>query len=285
MESFATPRYPASGSSTEIHDNSASGFSLTTSTARSLMAEMIREGASGGIANVDEPWTNYVGQPQYMFPDYAQGYTWGESAYMGLPGIGWQEVALGDPLMAPYAVPPSVSFTSPAADGQAFSGVVTFDVTAKPVGSAGISSVEFWLDDDTLLATDTSAPYACNLDISALGLADGVHTLEAVAYGNDAVQSAGSASRVIIANRSHTACPKVTDVISNTDGTQVLIQGKVVSAIFGGTFYIEETDRTGALRVRSTSAVSEGSLVTVTGTLQTVDGEREILADMVYATN
>ncbi len=87
--------YPSLTGSTHIYDNRATGISLTSSGCRTLMSSTLLEGASGAIANVDEPWASYTGQSQYLFPRYAQGYTWGETAYMGLPGIGWQEVALG----------------------------------------------------------------------------------------------------------------------------------------------------------------------------------------------
>lgn len=68
------------------------------------------------------------------------------------------------------------------------------------------------------------------------------------------------------------------------NGTRISIANKVVTAgtnQLGGMFYIEETNRLWAIKVVTGSTVNEGDLVTVTGTLATVDGERQITADSV----
>jgi|GEM_PF-874872 len=273
-------RYPWSDANTDVYDNRSSGFALVTSLARNLLAELIREGATGGTANVDEPWSSYVGQPQYIFARYAQGFTWAESAYMGLAGLGWQEVAVGDPLMAPYAKPPTVTITAPPVNGQIASGTLHATATASPVNTGWISKVEFWLDDDTLLATDTTAPYS--VDINTTAIADGVHTIEAVAWEADTAGNVGSAGRQFIANNHGAISAKISDVLSQPDGALVGLQARVVSAAYNGTFYIQDSDRSRGIRVRSTAAVTEGSPVTVVGKIQTVGGEREIVADGVY---
>ena len=275
-------RYPWSGSNTDVYDNRVAGITVVPSRCRSLLAEMLREGASGGMANVDEPWSNYVGDPGYLFPRYAQGYTFAESAYMSLPGIGWQEVAVGDPLMAPYATPPTVSITAPSTDGQVVTGTVRFSASATPIGSAGIAKVEFWLDDDTLLYTDTTAPYY--VDLNTATLPDGLHKVEAVAYENDSVQNTGSASRAIVSNNNGSVKPKIKDILALADNATVGLQGKKVSAAFDGVFYVEESDRSRGIRVRSSTSVAQGNTVTVVGKLKTVGGEREIAADVVWVT-
>jgi hypothetical protein len=201
---------------------------------------------------------------------------------MGLAGIGWQEVAVGDPLMAPYATSPNVSITSPASDGQALAATIHITATATPTGASGISKVEFWLDDDTLLATDATSPYATDLDTIARGLADGAHKVEAVAFESGSVENTGSATRVIVVSNNHTLCPKVSDALAKSDPTPVALQGKVVSAPFNGAFYVEETDRTRGIRIINSTTVTEGQTVTVLGTLRTTDGEREIVATDVY---
>ncbi len=273
-------RYPFSSSNTYIYDNRSAGVTFASSPQQALISEAIREGASGGVGNVAEPWANYVGQPKYLFAQYARGYTWGEAAYMGIPGLGWQEVALGDPLMAPYATPPSVSVTSPG-EGQVVSGTVQVSANASATGASGIEKVEFWLDDDTLLAVDTSAPYQVSLDTATLP--DGVHTIEAIALESGSVQNTGSVIRSFVVNNTHTMLISVPDAFAQPDGTKVGLQGKPVTGVFGGFFYIEEPDRTRGIRVISNEAVDEGDLMTVLGTLQTTDGEREILAAAVYA--
>lgn len=271
-------RYPASGADTSVYDNRANGFTLVANPVRTLMAEYLREGASGGVCDVMEPWSSYIGQPRYLFPRYAQGFTWAESAYMSIPGIGWQEVVLGDPLMAPYATPPSVSITSPPADGQVVSGTVQAAADVSAYGASGVARVEFRLDD-VLVASITSAPYEVGIDTVALGIPDGLHTIEALAFGADEVGSAGSAFRTIVVNNSgHAFLPRVSDVLSRPDGSLVGLLDRPVTGAFDGFFYIEEPDRARGLRVRSGVPVNEGDLVTVLGTLRTVDGEREILS-------
>ena len=58
------------------------------------------------------------------------------------------------------------------------------------------------------------------------------------------------------------------------DGSSVTALGKVVSASYDGFFYIEEPDRTSGIRVDGYAPV--GTVVDVTGTLLTLDGERRI---------
>lgn len=275
-------RYPDSGSNTLIYDNRTSGYSLAVTYGQSLVAETLREGASGAIANVAEPWSSYAGQSEYLFPRYAQGFTWGETAYMGLAGIGWQEVAIGDPLMAPFATPPWVSITYPSSDGQLVSGTITFSASASAVAAPGISRVELWLDDDTLLCSDTAPPYSTSLDTIARSLPDGVHALEATAFESGTVQNTGTATRKIVVNNQHPLLPTIASALSKSDGTRLALQEKTVSAAFSGFFYIEESNRARGIKVRSSTPVAVGQKATVLGTMQTVNGEREIAASAVY---
>lgn len=62
------------------------------------------------------------------------------------------------------------------------------------------------------------------------------------------------------------------------DGAAVMLTDKVVTRSFGGTFYVEETDRSSGIRVRWPAAVEPGTVVTVTGTVRARSGEREIEA-------
>ncbi|MHB9036034.1 MAG: S8 family serine peptidase [Armatimonadota bacterium] len=64
-------------------------------------------------------------------------------------------------------------------------------------------------------------------------------------------------------------------------GLQITIKSATVSAAFNGFFYVEDTDRVGAIRVDSPVQVHEGDLVDVTGTLDTLDGERRVIASVV----
>jgi len=281
-ELFEHSRYPYTGASADIYDNRVAGIALTPGIGRTLMSETIHEGASGGTANVNEPWTNYCGQPQHLLPRYAEGYTWAEAAYMGLPGMGWQAIVFGDPLMAPFATSPTVTITSPAEDGAVVSGTMTISAEASATDAPGISRIEFWLDDDTLIASDGTPPFGAAVDTLALDLAGGQHTLEAIAFESGAVQNTGAASRVFVVNNSHTVCARVVDAATLPDGTDVTLEEKVVSAAFSGRFYIQDLDGARGIRVSADSPAAEGTVVTVRGTLRTVDGEREIQATSVF---
>jgi hypothetical protein len=71
----------------------------------------------------------------------------------------------------------------------------------------------------------------------------------------------------------------------STDGTELLLIGKVVTAgtdVLAGRFYIEEMDRSGGLKIVSSEACQEGSLVNVFGRLAVVDGERALTDTQVY---
>ncbi len=71
----------------------------------------------------------------------------------------------------------------------------------------------------------------------------------------------------------------LSDAKLKADGSLVSLSGQVVTASFGGYFYIEEPDRTSGIRVTGTAAV--GTSVSVNGQITTVDGERVIQANTI----
>lgn len=76
----------------------------------------------------------------------------------------------------------------------------------------------------------------------------------------------------------------VTEAKSRADGSRIRILSKVVTAgtnQIPGCFYIEEANRTSGIRVASNDPILEGYVVDVTGSLQTIDGERRIVATSV----
>ena len=84
---------------------------------------------------------------------------------------------------------------------------------------------------------------------------------------------------------------KLSELKGLSDGCAVSLTGKIVTAAPGvggvpaGVFYIEEPDRSSGIRVASTTAVSVGQAVSVTGTMATTPaGERYIEATSVTAT-
>ncbi|MCE5198692.1 MAG: hypothetical protein ABFD54_02340 [Armatimonadota bacterium] len=61
-------------------------------------------------------------------------------------------------------------------------------------------------------------------------------------------------------------------------GSLVRLSGKIVTAVFPGFFYIEESDRSSGIKVVSSEDAVVGTLVDVMGTLSVCDGERQINA-------
>jgi uncharacterized protein (TIGR03790 family) len=66
---------------------------------QSLTADYVHEGASGVSGHVDEPYLAYCPRPDFVLPAYYSGRTLAESFYMGIPGLSWVNVVIGDPLM------------------------------------------------------------------------------------------------------------------------------------------------------------------------------------------
>ena len=65
------------------------------------------------------------------------------------------------------------------------------------------------------------------------------------------------------------------------DGARVVLPGKVVTAVFAGALYMEESDRSSGIQVQTTAPVAEGYRIAVSGQMTTLNGERAIIADSV----
>lgn len=94
---------------------------------------------------------------------------------------------------------PSVTLNSPS-EGATISG--TANLTATASDNTGVTKVEFY-DNSTLLATDTTTPYAATWDSSKT--ANGNHILTAKAY--DAAGNIGSDSNTVNAQNGDTQAP------------------------------------------------------------------------------
>ena len=92
--------------------------------------------------------------------------------------------------VAPDTTPPAVSITAPP-QGSTVSGAVT--ITADASDNAGVAAVQFRINGSNLGSPDTVAPYAASWQSTTV--ANGSHTLSAVAY--DASNNQTSASAVV----------------------------------------------------------------------------------------
>lgn len=66
---------------------------------QSLIADLVRVGASGGGGHVYEPFLNAVPQPQFLFPAYVRGYSAAEAYTMSIASLSWMNTLVVDPLM------------------------------------------------------------------------------------------------------------------------------------------------------------------------------------------
>ncbi len=66
---------------------------------QTMTADYIHEGASGASGQVYEPYLAYCPRPDFVLPAYFEGRNLAESFYMGIPGLSWMNVVIGDPLM------------------------------------------------------------------------------------------------------------------------------------------------------------------------------------------
>ena len=65
---------------------------------QTLTADYIHEGASGASGHVDEPYLTGCPRPEFVLPAYYEGRTMAESYYLGIPGLSWMNIVIGDPL-------------------------------------------------------------------------------------------------------------------------------------------------------------------------------------------
>jgi len=86
---------------------------------QSLIGDLIAEGVTGVVGYVYEPYLEFTARPQIFLPAYRAGFTLAESFYMSLPGLSWQAVVIGDPLVAPFG-PLATPASAPPPDGLLF---------------------------------------------------------------------------------------------------------------------------------------------------------------------
>ena len=65
---------------------------------QTMTADFILEGATGASGHVDEPYLTMCPRPDFVLPAYANGRNLAESFYLGIRGLSWQNVVIGDPL-------------------------------------------------------------------------------------------------------------------------------------------------------------------------------------------
>ena len=65
---------------------------------QTMTADYIHEGATGASGQIDEPYLTFCPRPEFVLPAYYAGRTLAESYYLGIPGLSWMNIVVGDPL-------------------------------------------------------------------------------------------------------------------------------------------------------------------------------------------
>ena len=125
----------------------------------------------------------------------------------------------------------------------------------------------------------TSVESATSMSDSSLTLTDGQkYYIQARAVDNVALEGAGSAADGI------TVAPLVNPISSAwplADSVGLSIRNKVVTAALGGAFWLEEENRSAAMKVVSSAATAPGHIVSVAGVLGMAGSQRALVGDVV----
>jgi uncharacterized protein (TIGR03790 family) len=90
-----TFREPPAGWELGTWANSKSWFAGAPQT---MTADYVHEGATGASGQVFEPYLVFCPRPDFVLPAYFSGRNLAESFYLGVPGLSWMTVIIGDPL-------------------------------------------------------------------------------------------------------------------------------------------------------------------------------------------
>ena len=179
--------------------------------------------------------------------------------------------------------PPNAIISSPAV-GAYLAGQVAITGTAAGTGfeqyvlEYGVGSAPMsWTAIDPAQTTPMEGGLLGTWETSAL--ADGDYTIRLTVTG---AGGTSTTQRTV-----HILTTSVRSVLAQADEDSATLTDKVVSGVFGGFLYVQEPNRTSGIRVNPISMPPDatlGSLVTVTGTLRSIDGERVIDGASVQVT-
>jgi uncharacterized protein (TIGR03790 family) len=82
--------------------NEATRESIYAGSHQSLIGDLIRDGVTGTVGYVDEPYLDATIRPEILFPAYVSGRNLAEAFYAATPYLSWQTLVIGDPLCAPF---------------------------------------------------------------------------------------------------------------------------------------------------------------------------------------
>ncbi len=244
-----------------------------SSNCRTLIADLFPQGVCGAVGYVSEPFIYGATYPNILFDRYIKGYNMAESFFAACPQLFWKSVIIGDPLMAPFATPPSVRILGL---NTPISGTAA-KLRAQASDASGIDKVDFYIDD-VLVGTARTAPYEVSVDTTQFAV--GIHFAEAIAYEDSPVHTQSRSRGVVEIVDCISELECCSEAMDYPDGKLVTLTGKIVTAATGTVrpgFYVVDSDRSCGIYIMSDALAQEGSIVDVIGTVTTVDGERAIL--------
>ncbi len=252
-----------------------------TSGGQSLVVDLISQGASGVCGYVSEPYVAYATHPDVLFDRYTKGYNLAESFYAACPMLVWKSVVVGDPLLAPYATSPEVSFVAP---DEPLTGIA--ELRAVAVDSKGVGRVDFYFDGVDIGST-VAEPHVITVDTTQYNVGSHTVDIRAVQVGPVATENWTSGKVNIVNPVSRLRI--LADAFGCEDEQGIFCSGQIVttstSDMGAGEFYIQEFNGASGIKVIWGGVVSEGDVVTIEGKLTTDDGERSILAESVVVNN
>lgn len=158
------------------HFTSFGGFLLDPTGQMSIL-EWISYGAAGSYGTVVEPcgFTNKFTNPRLHYW-YGRGFSLGEAHWMSVQNP-YQGVFVGDPLCAPYAQAPVVTWGG-WTNGALLSGAIAISATALTAAAAGrCDQLDLFLDGVKLATMTNELPAAGNIVEAIVGDATGRYTV------------------------------------------------------------------------------------------------------------
>ncbi|MBP6964839.1 MAG: N-acetylmuramoyl-L-alanine amidase [Armatimonadetes bacterium] len=148
------------------------------------------------------------------------------------------------------------------------------------VGGFGAGKVQYyryaWDQSPTHSWTGSEAQWSAGtLDLSAASPGDWY--LHVKGFNGDGVENG---ALTLGPYQYEAATSTIAEIKALPDGSSAAVAGKVVTANFGSFFYIEEPDGSSGIRVNA-GGPATGALASVSGTIQTVGGERVIASASV----
>lgn len=104
---FLAPGFRFPPGAVAIHIHSASAATLRSDSA-GWCGPFVASGVTATVGNVYEPYLQLSHRPDLLIQALTEGKAFGDAAYFSLPVLGWQSLAIGDPLFRPFAVPVEV---------------------------------------------------------------------------------------------------------------------------------------------------------------------------------